>query len=409
MATAKITKRTVDSATPTDKTFVLYDTDLAGFGLRVTPNGAKSFIAEYRLRGAGRMGAKKRVTLGRYGVLTVDQARQEAKNLLASVRLGKDPLAERAAEVSSPTLSELAGKFLRDHVDAKRKAQTRREYRRLFDKVILPAIGKKRADDITRSEISALHQRIGAQTPTQANRVVAILSSMLSWGMHQGLVKERPNPATGIEKFREASKERFLSNEELYRLGTVLRDAEEKGLPLPNGRIMQVSPYVTAAIRLALFTGCRIGEILHLQWSEIDFDRATATLGDSKVGRRVVILAPPAIAALNTLERIGQYVIVGRDPDKPRADIKRAWIVIRAAAGLEDVRLHDLRHTHASYGASAGIGLPIIGKLLGHTQAATTARYAHLADDPVRLAAGRVAGDIASSLERAAHQESVDR
>jgi len=175
-----------------------------------------------------------------------------------------------------------------------------------------------------------------------------------------------------------------------------------KHAPKEDKRFTKISPHAAAAIRLLLFTGCRLGEILRLRWADADLERGLLFLPDSKTGRKTVVLNAPAAAILAELPRLGAYVIAGDDAgkegEKPRADLKRPWIAVRKRAKLEDVRIHDLRHTHASFGAAGGLGLPIIGKLLGHKQAATTARYAHLDNDPLRRASESIAGRIAEAM-----------
>jgi integrase len=215
-----------------------------------------------------------------------------------------------------------------------------------------------------------------------------------------------------VGKYREHRRERFLTVGELLRLGSAIREAETRGIPwdvdeakptakhLPNGerRFAKMSPFASAALRLLPFTGCRLREILDLKWENVDLERGLLFLADSKTGRKTVILNAPAVAVLIALPRLGPYVVPGDDPDKPRADLKRPWEAVSKRAGLTGVRLHDLRHTYASFGAGGGLGLPIIGRLLGHTQAATTARYAHLDNDPLRRASEHIGGRIARAM-----------
>ena len=220
------------------------------------------------------------------------------------------------------------------------------------------------------------------------------------------------SPSVGLNRFKESHRERFLTGEELERLGSAIREAETNGIPWsvdesrPNSkhvprtkRFSRIAPAAAAALRLLLFTGCRLREILHLRWEHVDFERGCLFLPDSKSGRKTVILNAPALAVLNALERVGPYVVSGDDPAQPRNDLKRPWDAVTKRAGLVGVRLHDLRHTYASFGAGGGLGLPIIGRLLGHAQTATTARYAHLDNDPLRRASEAIAARIAAALE----------
>jgi integrase len=172
-----------------------------------------------------------------------------------------------------------------------------------------------------------------------------------------------------------------------------------KHLPKTKNRYTKIGPFAAAALRLLLFTGCRLREILHLKWENVDTERGLLFLADSKTGKKTVVLNAPALAVLTGLDRIGSYVVPGDDPEKPRADLKGPWEAVSKRAGLDGVRLHDLRHTYASFGAGSGLGLPIIGKLLGHTQASTTQRYAHLDNDPLRRASEHIGGTIAAALD----------
>jgi integrase len=236
---------------------------------------------------------------------------------------------------------------------------------------------------------------------------------MYAFAGRSGVVPEGMNPARRIEQFKEYRRERFLTGGELERLGSAIREAESKGIPwdvqerkpkakhLPKAknRFTKIGPFAAAAIRLLLFTGCRLREILHLKWEQVDLERGLLFLADSKTGRKTVILNAPALTVLTRLDRLGSYVVPGDHPDRPRADLKRPWEAVAKRAGLDGVRLHDLRHTYASFGAGGGLGLPIIGRLLGHTQASTTQRYAHLDADPLRRASETIGGRIAAALD----------
>jgi integrase len=246
---------------------------------------------------------------------------------------------------------------------------------------------------------------------------------MYAFAGRAGAVSEGTNPARGITKFKESRRERFLGPKELERLGAAIREAETKGLPweideagpkakhLPKAkkRFTKMDQFTAAALRLLLFTGCRLREILHLKWEHVDIERGLLFLPESKTGRKTVILNAPALAVLTGLERLGSYVVPGDDPEKPRADLKRPWAAVSKRARLVGVRLHDLRHTYAGFGAGSGLGLPIIGKLLGHTQASTTQRYAHLDNDPLRRATEHIGGTIAAALEGRGREATADQ
>jgi integrase len=383
----KITIKSVAALSAEDgKEVTLSDSALAGFEVRARAGGAKVYAIRYRV-GGGRDAEMRRYTIGKHdSPWTPDQARAEAKRLLAMVAAGKDPAGAKAEAKAAPTVAEFAERFLAEHAEAKRKASTASEYRRLLDRIILPALGKKRVADVTRQDIAKLHHANRA-APYQANRTLAVLSKMMNLAESWGLRPDGSNPCRHVERYGEKKRERFLSADELGRLGEAL--AAYDG-----------SPNVAAAIKLLVFTGARLGEILKLRWEWIDLERGEARLPDSKTGAKTLHLPPPALEVLAELSRVegNLHVIVGKKASARLVNLEKPWRAIRKAAGLDDVRLHDLRHAFASIAAASGMGLPIIGKMLGHTQAQTTARYAHLASDPVKAAAATVAGKIAAAM-----------
>jgi|SRR5262245_30702383 len=411
MTTQRITKRTVDALKPNGREFTVWDDAVSGFGIRVRPTGAKSFVVVYRA-GSGRGAPVRRYTIAVVGKIAPERARARAKAILGSVAHGHDPANQKTAERGTPTVAELADRFMADHIEPKRKGRTADFYRDILDRIVKPEVGTTKADKLTRTQVARLHSSL-SETPFQANRVLAVLGSMYAFASRAGFVPEGTNPARRIDKFKESRRERFLTVEELERLGNAIREAETAGIPWdvdetkPNAkhipkaknRFTQINPFAAAALRLLMFTGCRLREILHLRWEHVDLERGLLFLPDSKSGRKTVILNAPALAVLGGLERIGPYVVPGDSPDQPRPDLKRPWTAVTKRSGLVGVRLHDLRHTYASFGAGGGLGLPIIGKLLGHAQAATTARYAHLDNDPLRRASEAIAGRIAAALE----------
>ena len=381
----KITKRAVDAVHPTSSDQFLWDCDLKGFGLKVTPAGNKVYLLQYRKGGRGT--PTKRVTIGRHGGLTPDQARKEAARLAGAIANGSDPAAVRAAEKSAPTVAGLAQRFLNEHVATKTKPRTAVEYRRMIENIIVPAFGRKRVRDVTRSDISRLHHEQRA-TPYAANRTLAVVSKMFALAEKWGERPDGSNPCRHVEKYTERKRERMLSAEEFGRLADALNTSSR-------------SPYAPAAVKLLVFTGGRLSEILGLKWEWIDFEHGEARLPDSKTGAKTLHLPPPALAVLADLPRVegNPYVIVGNVAGARLVNLEEPWRAIRKLAGLNDVRLHDLRHAFASVAAASGMGLPIIGKMLGHTQAATTQRYAHLASDPVKAAAATVAAKIADAMK----------
>jgi integrase len=352
----------------------------SGFAARRQKGEAVNYFIKYRTRD----GRQRWHTIGRHGSpWTPETARAEARRLLGLVASGGDPAGAKAATKAAPTVEALAYRFLTEHAETKRKSSTAKEYRRLVENVILPVLGKRRVADVGRAEITRLHHA-RRETPTEANRTLALLSTMFNWAERLGERPNGSNPCRHVERFPQSRRERFLSPEELARLGDAL--AAWRG-----------SPYVPATIKLLVFTGARLGEILGLQWQWINFERGEARLPDSKTGAKTLHLPPPAMEVLAGLPKIAgvPYVLGAK---RGTTFVEAPWRRIREAAGLAGVHLHDLRHSFASVAAAGGMGLPIIGKMLGHTQAQTTQRYAHLASDPVKEAAATVSGKIAAAM-----------
>jgi len=371
MPVLKLTKRTADAVKPRAKPYVAFDTSLKGFGVRVLPTGAKSWIVEYRPGGGGRAVGKRRLKLGDVGELTPVQARKAARTTLSKVRLGADPAAERSAARRQMTVAVLAEEFISEYAEAKCKPSTASNYADLLRRIVVPEIGTRKVDAVTRANVARLHLAL-RPTPYQANRMLAVIGAMYAFAAVKHIVPENFNPARGVARFAESNRERFLTTVELDRLGAALRKGETTGLPwkvdpskpgakhAPKvaSRLAKLSPHATAAIRLLLFTGCRLREILKLRWSDVDLERGLLFLSDSKTGRKTVVLNAPAMAVLAELPRIGAFVIAGEnagtEDEKPRADLKRPWAAAQKHAKLAGVRIHDLRHTHASFGAAGG-------------------------------------------------------
>lgn len=384
----KLTKRAVDALTYTRKSGAqcAWDDELAGFGVRVYPTGRKSYVVAYRSDGRQRFH-----TLGKVAELTVHEARTKAMELLASVRRGDDPSGDRIAYRQAPTMKDLAERYMREHARPRKKAFSVENDARVWRKHVLPRLGKKKVADVTRADVFQLHAEMGVKTPIQANRTIALLSKAFNLCEIWGWRPDGSNPVRHVPRFRENKRERFLSQAELLRLAKAVNEVE---------RLRLEEPASIAAIRLLILTGCRSGEIKGLRWSEVDFERRCLRLGDSKTGRKTVYLNSAALQILVGIKREpdNPYVIVGAKPGSHLIGLTRPWFRIRKRAGLEDVRLHDLRHTFASVGAGIGLSLPMIGNLLGHTVPATTQRYAHLAANPMLEAAERIGGEIAAAM-----------
>ena len=382
---ARLSKRTVDALQPGAKDYFEWDTELPLFGVRVSPKGTKSYVVQYRDDG----GHTRRKRLGRHGVVTAEDARKEAREHLASVARGGNPSVEARARRMAPTVDALCDRFMTEYVPSHCKPSTEAEYRRNIDLFILPALQHLRVADVTRADVADLHHA-HRKIPYQANRTLGVLSVMFNQAEIWGLRPEGTNPCRHVRKFEEKKRERYLSREELAALGQALNDLEAAGTE---------SLSAINAVRLLILTGCRLGEIQTLRWDYIQGYKLM--LPDSKTGAKSVYLGPDALDVLSKIERLpdNPYVITGKLPGSHLTDMQKPWRRIRKAAGLEDVRIHDLRHSFASAAVGMGVGLPMIGKLLGHTQVQTTARYAHLADDPVQSAADLISGEIASLLK----------
>ena len=368
----KLTKRAVDALPLEAKDYFVWDSQIAGFGVRVMPSGAKTYQAQYR-----KGGRTRRVSIGRHGKITVDEARKLAKEVMGQVAKGENPAEEIAQHRRAPTVAALCERFFDSHVKERCKPSTQGEYRRAIDLFIAPALGSFKVVDVERKDIAELHHKF-RDKPYQANRTLGVLSKMFNLAEIWGLRPDGSNPCRHVPKYREVKRERYLNQDELQRLGQVLSGAEQDE---------SESPFVVAAFRLLILTGCRLGEIQTLQWSFIT--DAGMELPDTKTGARRIPLPQAARAVLSALPRLpaNPYVIAGAVTGHYVTDLQKPWRRIRARAGLPNVRIHDLRHTYASNAVSSGMPIQMVGRLLGHSQIQTTMRYAHLADDPVRRAA----------------------
>ena len=376
----RITKRSVDAVKVGGADIVYWDGELTGFSLRVRRSGRKCYVVQTRI--AGKLCW---FTIGPHGPLNPNQARARALEILACAKKGIDPRDADARREAQPSMADLGRRFLEEYVPVHCKPSTREEYRRSVRLFVDPVIGELRVPEVQRKDIAALHHGL-RDKPYQANRTLGVLSKMFNLAEVWGWRPDGSNPCRHVKRYKEHKRERFLSPEETERLGQVLREAEEE------------MPSAVAAFRLLLLTGCRMSEIRDLRWDYVNDD--CIELPDAKTGGRVVPLGPEARAVLSAISRDedNPWVISGRLPGSHLTDLQRPWRRIRKQAGLEGVRIHDLRHSFASRALALGESLTMIGKLLGHTQVQTTARYAHLARDSIQTAAARITGSIGGNL-----------
>lgn len=380
---AKITNGYANNLEAQDKLYIVWDTQLIGFAVRIQPSGRKTFFYKYnsierRVR---------KVTIGRHGDLTADEARQVAKTYARKVAAGEDPAAERTQNRQSMTISELYDMYVERHSKQHKKPKSIENDRLLMDKHIRPKLGSYKINTLQKRDVLNLFHSM-SDIPYQANRIIALLRHMFNKAEEWEIISQGQNPCVGIKKYKEKGRERFLSEEEVARLFAVLDEIDQE---------QSQHPSVTRAIKLLLLTGCRMNEILTLKWEYVDMRNSCFNLPDSKTGKKRVPVGKPVFDILAEIPRLNDnpHVIYGKITGEHFKDIQRQWRIIRKRAGIEDVRIHDLRHSFASFAVTQGYSLPMIAKILGHKDIATTQRYAHLAFDPVAEAAHDISGMIA--------------
>lgn len=403
----KLTKRMIDAATvgPGEDEFFLWDTEVKGFGLRVKPSGAKSFVLKYRVAQA-----TKRHTISRVGSpYTVEEARKIAADLLRDIRHGADPVTEKKERLRAETVAELAKLYLGPDGRAARPSKKESSWTQdesCLRRHILPLLGRKIACALTAEDIERMQADIamgktacdektikyGRAVVTGgkgvAARSVATLSAMLSYGVSRKILPA--NPAQGVAKFKPDKKERPLGPSEVATLARGLTILEELGM---------VSPCMAAAVKLLLLTGARKNEIARLRWDYVDLEGGRLNLPDSKTGAKVIPLPAAAARIIAELPRRSEWVLPSSRNDGPIVGLQKSWELVRVWCGFEDVRVHDLRHSFATYAVSDGASLYLVGKALGHRQSRTTERYAHVADDPVKAVMDRTADHLAALME----------
>jgi integrase len=415
----KLSKRTVDAIRPDRESYERSDRKgrevyvwdsgdgaLKGFGVRMMPSGIASYLVQYRTK----EGRTRRLVIGKVGTLTPDEARVVARDKLKEVAKGGDPSAERhRARRGALIINELADLYLAEGPAAKpnKKASSWAADRSNIERHVKPMLGRKLAGSLTHDDVVKFQRDVAAGKskadiktkkrgraivdggPGTAARSLAVLGAMLEWAAHPDRKLVPGNPAKGVTLLKGRKRERFLSEGELAKLAHTLAGMEGEH---------RLSPTATAAIRLLLLSGCRKSEILSLRWKWVDFERCALRLPDSKTGAKVVPLAASAAKLLSELPRRGDYVLPAAKGAGHYTGLQKDWERVRLRAGLAEVRVHDLRHSFASFAVADGNSLYLIGKVLGHRQARTTEIYAHLADDPIRAVADRTVARIAAAI-----------
>jgi integrase len=380
----KLTDRTIPKLSkPATGNVIHFDSQIGGLGIRITAAGVASFVLCYRTK----FGQQRRLTIGRFGEWSTARARAEAKDLKRRIDQGDDPLGEQIANRDAPTVAELCQRFIDEHLP-KRRPSTRRNYIAAINNQILPKLGACKVVELSFSDVDGLHRKITRNgAPYQANRTIALLSKMMSLAIKWGWRLD--NPCRGIERNHEDRRERYLTADELDRLGKVLvKSPDRQGATI---------------IGLCLLTGARSGEVRSMRWTDLDLKAGIWTKPSSHTKQAQthrVPLSAPALALLKALhseaDKGAVYVFPGPGADGYRSELKKTWVQICKAAKIKNCRIHDLRHSYASVLASNGYSLPTIGKLLGHTQVQTTHRYSHLIDTVLKEATEK-AGAIISN------------
>jgi len=370
---------------PTIGNRITYDSEIGGFGCRVTAAGARAFVLNYRRKSDG---TERRYTIGLWPAWSAPAAREEAKRLKREVDSGGDPVGDRRAERAAPTVADLGARFLEEHV-AKLSPHSQTEYGSMPRSEVEPALGKLKVAAVEFEHVERLHARISKRAQVRANRVLTMMSRMFTLAIKWKLRTD--NPCRGVERNREHQRRRYLKPDELPRLTKALAE-------YPNQQIADI-------LRLLLFTGARKGEVLSATWDQFDLRAGLWVKPHNATKQRREHRVPLNAPARQLLQRLRKdsdgspWVFPGRGGRQPREDLKYAWARICKAAGIGGLRIHDLRHSYASALASAGFSLPVIGALLGHVNPVTTSRYSHLFDDPLRLATERVGAILAGETE----------
>jgi integrase len=382
MSKLKLTKSAVDSAVPRARDYELRDTLVPGFLLKVTPTGRKIFMVQYRTNS----GDRRKPAIGRFGELTVEQARRIAQDWLADVRKGRDPSAERSASRKAPTVKQLCEQFIEDYSRPRNKPYTVEMNELNINKHILPVLGSKKVHEVTRADVAILMKRM-ERSPVAANRVLACLRKMFNMAEVWGHRPDGSNPCRHVPKYPEKGKTRLITDAELVRLFAYLDRADAEGLE---------HPFLTLAIRLQFAFAARMSEIINLEWAWTDFTIRRVAWPDSKTGGMSKPMSAEAVRLLSTAPRLkgSPYVCPSIfDPSMPMSKHTyiAGWRRILKRAGVSHVGTHGIRHRVATDIANSGIPVKVGMALTAHKTVTMFMRYVHSEDDPIRAAADAVA------------------
>jgi integrase len=387
-----LTKSYVDKLLSQETDFIVWDNKLSGFGVKVTPKGRKVYLLYYRTQD----GRQRKPSIGVHGHITCEQARGTALEWLGQCAKGADPSQSRQTQRQSPSISDLCDRYMDEHskVHKKKSASLEQFYIR---KHVKPMLGTLKTISVTKADIAKFHISLKS-TPTQANRILQTLSKMFNLAETWGLRPAHSNPVRGIKKYKEESRERFLTLEEIQSLSNVLDDLE---IADKEKKQEKKVIYFINLIRLLMLTGARLSEIQYAKWEWVNLKNATLNLPDSKTGKKIIHLSPASIQILKNTPKIegNPYIIVGHIEGEALNAVQRPWQRVRKLANLEDVRIHDLRHTFASLCVGRGFSLQMVAKLLGHTDTRMSERYAHLSKTSVQDAAADVGEVIVGSFK----------
>jgi integrase len=379
----KLTKNVIDHHNPADKDYYVWDIEIKGFGCRVWPSRKKTYMFVYR----SPLNQKKIFfKIGVHGNITVDEARTEAKKLSGSVAAGHDPKEQKQEKIAEQKQEMLFSDFFEIFKEKymvsayKDRGRNNMCYARVH---LLPRFSRKKMLDISSKDIKLFLESL-AHITTTANRCFALLSMMFRKAEEWEYLPPRSNPCAGINKYKENRKQRFLSRSELLRLEMALNQQEKK---------QKGSYFASNVIRLLLYTGCRLGEVLNLKWENVHLKERYIHLTDTKTGEGAKPLNQKAIDLLSSLKRKegNPYVFPGQISEKPLSSIQASWNAILKRANIKDFRIHDLRHSFASLSLSQGVDLYTVSKLLGHKNISTTTRYAHLELEKLKDASNKMA------------------